>query len=69
MSSRSPTAGRSPSSHAAILAHAREQGLEWVEDESNADEALMRNFVRRRLGPLIESRFPRWRDLSRFGLP
>jgi len=47
---------------AAILAYAREQGLEWVEDESNADEALTRNFVRRRLGPLIESRFPRWRE-------
>src|SRR3989454_10045710 len=27
-----------------------------------ADEALTRNFVRRRLGPLIESRFPRWRE-------
>src|SRR6266481_6182206 len=47
---------------AAILAYAREQGLEWVEDESNADEALTRNFVRRRLGPLIEARFPRWRE-------
>src|SRR5947208_238629 len=43
---------------AAILAYAREQGLEWVEDESNADEALTRNFVRRRLGPLLESRIP-----------
>ncbi len=40
----------------------RLEGLEWVEDESNADEALTRNFVRRRLGPLIESRFPRWRE-------
>src|SRR3989442_9133422 len=47
---------------AAILAYAREQGLACVEDESNADEALTRNFVRRRLGPLIESRFPRWRE-------
>src|SRR6266446_9149386 len=47
---------------AAILAYAREQGLAWVEDESNADEALTRNFVRRRLGPLIEARFPRWRE-------
>src|SRR5882762_2170603 len=47
---------------AAILAYAREQGLEWVEDDSNADEALTRNFVRRRLGPLIESRFSRWRE-------
>src|SRR5882672_1150796 len=47
---------------AAILAYAREQGLEWVEDESNADESLTRNFVRRRLAPSIEARFPRWRE-------
>jgi tRNA(Ile)-lysidine synthase len=47
---------------AAILAYAREHGLEWIEDESNADESLTRNFVRRRLGPLIESRFPAWKE-------
>ena len=46
----------------AILAYARKQGLAWVEDESNDDETLTRNFVRRRLGPLIETRFPRWRE-------
>lgn len=46
--------------------HARRHGLEWIEDESNADEALMRNFVRRRLGRLIETRFPQWkRSLAR----
>lgn len=45
----------------AILAYARARGLEWIEDESNADESLARNFVRRRLGPLIGSRFPGWR--------
>jgi tRNA(Ile)-lysidine synthase len=44
-----------------ILAYAREHGLAWVEDESNADESLTRNFVRRRLGPMIESRFPAWK--------
>ena len=49
-----------------IVAHAREAGLEWIEDESNADEALTRNFVRLRLGPLIASRFPAWkRSLAR----
>ena len=49
-----------------ILAHARAAGLEWIEDESNADEALTRNFVRLRLGPLIASRFPAWkRSLAR----
>ncbi len=41
--------------------YARLHRLEWIEDESNADEALTRNFVRRRLGPLIESRFPQWK--------
>jgi tRNA(Ile)-lysidine synthase len=44
-----------------IVARARKAGLPWIEDESNADEALTRNFVRRRLGPLIESRFPAWK--------
>src|ERR1700694_2717388 len=47
---------------AAIVAYSREHALEWVEDESNADESLTRNFVRRRLAPLIEMRFPRWRE-------
>jgi len=42
--------------------HARRHGLEWVEDESNADETLTRNFVRRRLGPLLAARFPQWKQ-------
>jgi tRNA(Ile)-lysidine synthase len=46
----------------AVERHAREHGLEWIEDESNADEALTRNFVRRRVGPLLQQRFPRWRE-------
>jgi len=41
--------------------YARLHGLEWIEDESNADDAFTRNFVRRRLGPLIERRFPQWK--------
>jgi tRNA(Ile)-lysidine synthase len=45
-----------------ILAYARAHGLSWIEDESNADESLTRNFVRRRLGPLIAQRFPQWRQ-------
>jgi tRNA(Ile)-lysidine synthase len=50
----------------AILAYARARQLPWVEDESNADAALTRNFVRLQLGPLIETRFPAWRaSLSR----
>lgn len=46
----------------AIEAHAAAQGLEWIEDESNADEALTRNFLRRSVAPLLEARFPRWRE-------
>ena len=53
-------------SRESIVAYARQHKLEWVEDESNADESLTRNFVRRRLGPLIGTRFPGWKNaLSR----
>lgn len=45
-----------------IEAYARRQRLRWIEDESNADESLTRNFIRRRVGPLLEQRFPRWRQ-------
>lgn len=49
-----------------IEAYAREHELDWVEDESNVDEMLMRNWVRRRVAPLLAARFPRWREaLSR----
>jgi tRNA(Ile)-lysidine synthase len=49
-----------------IADYARRHRLEWIEDESNADETLTRNFVRRRLAPLIEQRFPQWkRSLAR----
>jgi tRNA(Ile)-lysidine synthase len=47
---------------AALVAYARAQGLDWVEDESNADRTLTRNFLRLRLGPLIAVRFPRWKE-------
>jgi len=46
----------------AIVAYAREHRLQWIEDESNADESLTRNFVRRRLGPLLDARFPAWKS-------
>lgn len=53
-------------SRESIAAYARERALEWIEDESNADESLTRNFIRRRLGPLLETRFPKWkRGLAR----
>ena len=46
---------------AGILAYAREHGLEWIEDESNTDESLSRNFIRRRVAPLLDERFPAWK--------
>jgi tRNA(Ile)-lysidine synthase len=33
-------------------------GLEWVDDESNADETYPRNYLRHRVMPLLEVRFP-----------
>jgi tRNA(Ile)-lysidine synthase len=45
-----------------IEAYARRQRLKWIEDESNADESLTRNFIRRRVGPLLQQRFPQWRQ-------
>jgi tRNA(Ile)-lysidine synthase len=46
----------------AVLAYARAHRLAFVEDESNADESLTRNYLRRRVGPVIEARFPRWKE-------
>ncbi|TAK40865.1 MAG: tRNA lysidine(34) synthetase TilS [Betaproteobacteria bacterium] len=46
----------------AIVAYAEANGLAWMEDESNADETLTRNFLRRRVAPLLARRFPRWRE-------
>lgn len=45
-------------SRADLEAYAAAQGLSWVEDESNADEAYPRNFLRHSVLPLLESRFP-----------
>lgn len=41
-----------------LLDYARQHALQWVEDESNADEAYPRNFLRHRILPLLEQRFP-----------
>jgi len=45
-----------------IRDYAAEHRLAWIEDESNNDESLTRNFLRRQVGPLLETRFPRWRE-------
>lgn len=46
----------------AIRAYAQEHRLAWIEDESNADEKLTRNFIRLRVGPLLAKKFPRWQE-------
>ncbi|MFA6921875.1 MAG: tRNA lysidine(34) synthetase TilS, partial [Gallionella sp.] len=45
-----------------ILAYADEHKLQWIEDESNADEAYPRNFLRHRLLPQLAEKFPAYRD-------
>jgi tRNA(Ile)-lysidine synthase len=43
---------------AALLAHARARGLDWVEDESNADPLRTRSFIRQRIMPVLEQLRP-----------
>ena len=44
-----------------ILDYATVHGLRWIEDESNADDSYPRNFLRHRLLPLLEEKFPAYR--------
>jgi tRNA(Ile)-lysidine synthase len=49
-----------------ILDYAAAHDLQWIEDESNADDHHPRNFLRHRVLPLLSERFPAYRDtLSR----
>ena len=41
-----------------LLDYARAQGLEWMEDTSNLDESMDRNFLRLRVLPLLRERWP-----------
>ena len=51
---------------AEIVACAEAEGLQWIEDESNADDSYPRNFLRHRLLPLMGEKFPAYREtLSR----
>ena len=45
-------------SRAELETWVREQGLTWVEDDSNADESLDRNYLRLRVLPLVRERWP-----------
>jgi len=46
---------------AALLEHARERGLPWVEDESNASARHDRNYLRLEVAPRLDARFGGWR--------
>jgi len=45
-----------------IVEYASAHRLDWVEDESNRDQTLARNFLRRAVAPLVARRYPRWRE-------
>ena len=45
-------------SKADILACAKQHALDWIEDESNNNETFTRNFLRRRVLPIVAERFP-----------
>ena len=45
-----------------LLDYARQHGLCWIDDESNADDSYPRNFLRHRVLPLLEQKFPAYRD-------
>ena len=49
-------------SRAQLLEYAQQHVLSWVEDESNADDHYPRNFLRHRLLPVLEQKFPAYRD-------
>lgn len=49
-----------------LVKYAQAHGLQWIEDESNADDRYPRNFLRHRVLPILEARFPAYRaTLSR----
>ncbi|MFQ5487832.1 MAG: tRNA lysidine(34) synthetase TilS [Gammaproteobacteria bacterium] len=45
-------------SRASLAAYARDAALQWVEDESNFDTGIRRNFLRHQLFPLLETLWP-----------
>jgi len=47
---------------ATLMAYAKQHRLFWIEDESNDDTAFTRNYLRHDVLPLIESRFPAYRQ-------
>ena len=48
----------------ALAAHAEAARLQWITDGSNADAAYDRNFLRHEVAPLLDARFPGWREAA-----
>ena len=49
-----------------LAAYARQEGLKWVEDDTNADYRFDRNYIRHKLAPVIARRWPAFsKTLSR----
>lgn len=49
-------------SRASLMAYAKKHRLTWVEDESNLDQRFARNFLRHAVLPVMEQRFPAYRQ-------
>ena len=49
---------------AQLREYARERDLRWIEDESNASGVHDRNYLRHEVTPLLDARFPRWREAT-----
>lgn len=45
-----------------LVAYAQKNGLQWIDDDSNRDPHYDRNFLRLEVLPLIEQRWPAYRD-------
>ncbi|MGE5616535.1 MAG: tRNA lysidine(34) synthetase TilS [Bacillota bacterium] len=48
----------------ALEAYARERGLEWIDDDSNASLRIDRNFLRHAIAPKLDERFAGWREAA-----
>ena len=51
-----------PFTRAQLEVYAQSNGLQWIDDESNDDSRFDRNFLRNELFPLIEQRWPDYRQ-------
>ena len=49
-----------------ILAYAVEQGIQWREDQSNAQDKYLRNYIRNQISPALHERIPDFSHRLRF---